>query len=1359
MPLQSSKKEFIAGLFIAAILVGFWTQARYPQLDEKAEMGERTQLSEALSFDVLIPVAEHDPLPKRVVLTTVNWANTNKQGMTFGIVLAAALLTFLRLVQNRLLMSGNRFINACIGTLIGAPLGVCVNCAAPIGKGMHAAGQRVATVLATMHSSPTFNIVVLTMLFSLFPLDFALIKIGVTALFILVIMPAALGALNIVEPRTTASSTDFALRATGQNPSWGHALGSALFDLGRNLWFIIRTTVPLMLLAGLLGAAVIELFPLERLAQLEFGLWSLLLAGIVGTLLPVPIAFDVVVTFLLSNAGLPIGLCMTLFFTLGIYSPYPFFIIGRDISYRLASAVFFAVLFTGIGAGLATHYWYGHLFDQALDLHQEDTEQSGPLLSKQERLVDFHRRVYALVTSSCAATYLEDGDHSECTFRQVTRLAATELDGGICALLDNQRHIERCGREAMLSIAARMDDPAQCEKTADYTECIDRIVNDRLNKTPDPRYCGILQDQNAVADCEARAVMQQVRNQYDLNLCNRLLDRNLQRRCRLELVKHYIRRGGPPGFCDQLAGGERQSCLDYRTEYLAVQGNDFDLCRRVNDGNARLQCTFQVVLKQIADYGQSFSLCESFGITAARYSCIDESIEYMAQQGTLEWERCRQIGTDFLQEQCRYHAAVLGIDKGAQENLCDLLRGIDKHGECLAHYREQAVTQSINQELAGALADLGNVSSGRITEGAPESKLQSRFNPAIPRMEKSLFMQTSEGIVVHRVTLKGRNAVAGPVFSKGEGQNHGIELDRSYSPLALFDPLEYSLGVAAGDYNNDGWTDLLFAPLEGPRLFRNQGDGSFYSVALKFPGLDGGGQLAQAALVDIDNDGLLDIYLGALRGQNLFAINDGRDFVDSEIAAVPYDTDRVVTLATAFADVNNDGWVDFLEGNWSFGVIGRGKIPHRSSRNQLFINRDLEFREQRMPNDLAGETLSALFSDLNSDNKLDLLVANDFETPDQIYFGQGGGRFRAATKADSPIPVSPFFSMSYDSADFNNDLKPDIFNPDMDMTAEDNRFENEPYCDSIRSLPIRGWCENNFFIKQASETRPAACIESPESEVRRACLATVMLELANHFNQASYCRQIPSDFPEASELCLSMVQMKKRPASTRHDYAESDIFQVMRNVLLVGTPTGGFEDRAADLGVTRSSWSWNSKFADLDNDEWQDIYIGNGFMGDRRTLVSNIFFHNEQGRRFTRKEVDFGLDDRVITPSYVYADLDNDGDLDVVSSGKFAPVRVFTNNEATNRLVNIELRDYTGNRYAIGAKIFIAYGDHGERRQMREIKLGGGFQSYDPLQAHFGLGHYQSLDQIRIVWPDGEETLLNEVFPADAKYIIERHAK
>ena len=177
----------IASTIVIVLAYLFWTGSRYPALDEKAMMSGGILLEDPLGFEAKYPLTEDMTVLQRMFWSTLNWINTNKKGMTFGVLFAAAFLTAAPYVRRKSFNGG--FANSALGLAIGTPLGVCVNCAAPIARGMYTGGLRAETTLSAMIASPTLNVVVLTMLFSLLPFYMALTKIALSLLVILVIVP------------------------------------------------------------------------------------------------------------------------------------------------------------------------------------------------------------------------------------------------------------------------------------------------------------------------------------------------------------------------------------------------------------------------------------------------------------------------------------------------------------------------------------------------------------------------------------------------------------------------------------------------------------------------------------------------------------------------------------------------------------------------------------------------------------------------------------------------------------------------------------------------------------------------------------------------------------------------------------------------------------------------------------------------------------------------------------------------------------------------------------------------------------------------------------------------------------------
>jgi len=371
----------VALLLIVTLAVLFWTGSRYPALDEKAMMSGAIQLEDSLSFEAMFPLTDDMNVFERIFWSTLNWINTNKKGMTFGVLFAAAFLTAATYVRRRSFTGG--FANSALGMVIGAPLGVCVNCAAPIAKGMYSAGMRAETTLSAMIASPTLNIVVLTMLFSLLPMYMALMKIGLSLLIILVLVPLICRMLETreIEPETPIATpwSESELSLTPGSPkSVLRALSDVTAAYARNLWFIIRLTVPMMLLAGLIGAVVATLLPQDLILGLPFSVWALIAIAVVGVLLPVPIALDVVITGALLGLGLTHGYVMALLFTLGTFSVYSFMIVAQSVGLRAAWLLSLCVAVLGVTAGGAAEYYHRWQTERALEMLLQDAQAPTP---------------------------------------------------------------------------------------------------------------------------------------------------------------------------------------------------------------------------------------------------------------------------------------------------------------------------------------------------------------------------------------------------------------------------------------------------------------------------------------------------------------------------------------------------------------------------------------------------------------------------------------------------------------------------------------------------------------------------------------------------------------------------------------------------------------------------------------------------------------------------------------------------------------------------------------------------------------------------------------------------------------------
>jgi uncharacterized membrane protein YraQ (UPF0718 family) len=340
------RSRIIAIVLLATIGGIFWVDSRYPSLLKKYHSGTHVKAVGAITFDAVYQVDRAMPLPQRVWRTSVNWLNANRIGMTFAFFFGPAALTFLGTLRRRRMKS--RHLNALVGTLAGMPLGVCANCVAPIGRGMYASGMSTESVLAAMFSSPALNVVVLAMTFALFPLQIAILKLASVLLLIFVFAPYVASRQSQPAIAEVECPVEWAVSET-----WPQALFGTLRNYAQSFWVVFRVGFPLMLLAAFLGALVIELVP-PRAINAPVTLAGIVLVAMIGAFLPVPMAFDVVIAYIAMTHGVPLPYVVVMLCTLGIYSVYSIAVVGKTISWKIATATYAAVAALGVLAGIAT---------------------------------------------------------------------------------------------------------------------------------------------------------------------------------------------------------------------------------------------------------------------------------------------------------------------------------------------------------------------------------------------------------------------------------------------------------------------------------------------------------------------------------------------------------------------------------------------------------------------------------------------------------------------------------------------------------------------------------------------------------------------------------------------------------------------------------------------------------------------------------------------------------------------------------------------------------------------------------------------------------------------------------------------
>ena len=567
-------------------------------------------------------------------------------------------------------------------------------------------------------------------------------------------------------------------------------------------------------------------------------------------------------------------------------------------------------------------------------------------------------------------------------------------------------------------------------------------------------------------------------------------------------------------------------------------------------------------------------------------------------------------------------------------------------------------------------------------------------------------------------------------------------------PYQSMQPGPMHLGpLAAGDVNDDGWPDVAVGTPYGVFLYVNLG-GKFALQQLDFPEMREWA-ICDVALVDLDGDGALDLYFSAWMHGSHVLFNRGGEFPASTHAELPR-ASEACAASTAFADVDGDGYLDIVTGGATFESWYFYPAP---AVNRVWMNQGGgRFTPEALPGP-EGDTLSLLFTDLDGDGRPDLMVGNDFDEPDRIFLNRGG-RLRPVKKDESPLPYSTMTTMSFDSADVDNDGKAELYIGQIAM----GRMNELPkrLAPPVRSCGIYSDVADLSRCDALARFQAAVargrdtwsidlCEELADPIEQRDCAVTayfwtrILLRLpaagAEKAAVLAECANVPADFVTMHDVCAAMAASPMDYNET-HKVLTDEIPSVGHTNLLFARDGGRFHDVTARWKVGYGGWTWNAKFADLDNDGWQDLFIA---QGTRLRLYnpSNVFYRNRSGREFEEQTRAVGLEDHLPAAASLFVDYDLDGDLDVITY-PFQLTPVVWRNDGT-RAPGLEVRlddRRTANRYGVGARVEIRAPDG--RLQMREIKASGGNQSHDLLVARFGLGDWPSVASIRVLWPDGK---------------------
>lgn len=520
-------------------------------------------------------------------------------------------------------------------------------------------------------------------------------------------------------------------------------------------------------------------------------------------------------------------------------------------------------------------------------------------------------------------------------------------------------------------------------------------------------------------------------------------------------------------------------------------------------------------------------------------------------------------------------------------------------------------------------------------------------------------------------------------------------------------------GVAIGDINNDGLEDVFFTGnMVKNRLFLNKGNFKFENITEKSHVAEKQGWCTGASMVDINEDGFLDIYIcrsadeNPDKRKNLLYINNG-DLTFTEKAEQYGLADNGYSTHAAFFDFDKDGDLDCFVLNHSVAKYSTGVAENpemRRIRNSIYEDRLYRNDNGRFTDisEQAGIISNALnfglgivASDFNDDGWPDLYVSNDFEESDYFYLNNKDGTFSESFA--KCMNLTSLNTMGVDAADYNNDGLTDLVTLDM--------------------LP-----ETNYLLKTHAGS--------------------------NNFDKTNL-----------------LIKNGFQP-------------QFSQNMLQRNNGDGTFSEVGQLAGISNTDWSWAALFCDFDGDTNKDLFVGNGFVKDfsdhdfinfsadklakgeraksgdevKKLLaevptlkIPNYIFRNIGNGVFENETTVWGLDKPILSYGAAYADLDNDGDMDLVMNNTNDYASIYRNNSRElfkNNFIQLKLQGSVQNRNAIGAKVKIYNQGHIYYQEQFPVR---GYQSSVDMRLNFGLGQINSIDSLVVIWPNDKYQILHNI--------------
>jgi hypothetical protein len=521
-------------------------------------------------------------------------------------------------------------------------------------------------------------------------------------------------------------------------------------------------------------------------------------------------------------------------------------------------------------------------------------------------------------------------------------------------------------------------------------------------------------------------------------------------------------------------------------------------------------------------------------------------------------------------------------------------------------------------------------------------------------------------------------------------------------------------GVAIGDINNDGKNDLYFSGNEkSSKLYLNKGDFKFEDITEQ-SGTSTKQWISGVTMVDVNNDGWLDIYACSSgpkqlkqSKRNLLFINQKNGTFKELAKEWGVDDGGNATCATFF-DYDNDGDLDFYLGNHAdqfFSNINTKFTPTLNmdefNQQHFFRNDGNKFTDVSEKAGVVkmGYCLSAAAADYNNDGLTDLYVCNDYHVPDCYYINNGDGTF--TDQFDVAFKHSSTNSMGSDVADVNNDGFSDLIT--VDMLSESPR----------RYMSLMGPKDYDYTMVGIKNGYKHQYMKN-----------NLQMNLGNgHFADLSYLYGV-----------------------AKSDWSWSPLLSDFND--------DGFTDMFVSNGYYRDVTNLDFIFYQSTVEQQQKRGLTHEELLKKLPYekIQNFFFINNRGEGFTNRANDVGLTDLTLSTGSASGDLDGDGRLDLVVCNQGEVPLVYKNVNSQNHFINVKAEG-TGNsnRFGIGCQLYAS--DSSGKYRKFEIQPSRGYQSSSEALAHIGLGENETLAELVVVWPNGKAQILTDV-SADQTLVV-----